>query len=472
MALSVTVYKFPKKINSTKLPEIGTPQYTFDMTLLKDSCDMFAPTLQWNQGLTSFPFVPNYVYIPLFERYYFINSVTWKDGIWTFQCVVDVLASFKTQIGQQSLYVLRSASSYDTKILDTTYIATSQTTFDINQLSSPWETTDLESGKYIVGVAGQSTTYYVFSYAALDLFLGYLFSDAYADDVVSGWATAFPELKAMLNPLQFITSILWIPHPLTGFGTSVSTIRVGWADVGVVAKKVDGAGLVFFGGAFTPVRHPQAVTRGEYLNNAPYSDYTLFYPPFGKLQIDPNEVANNMEIGTLVNLDLRTGEGTLTVFDDEGVIISWVHSQVGINYQVSQVVNRSGFGLGQMAGMAGSAVGLGASLATGNLAGGIGAVSGISSGLGDFAQSKVPSANTIGSNGGMNALRGLPTLQSEFKTIVDEDITHRGRPLCKVRTINTLSGFIQVDKADVSISTASGEQEQIRSYMEGGFYYE
>ena len=79
---------------------------------------------------------------------------------------------------------------------------------------------------------------------------------------------------------------------------------------------------------------------------------------------------------------------------------------------------------------------------------------------------------SVGTNGGVNNLFGVITIQSEFKLLVNEDITRKGRPLCAIRTINTLSGFIQVDKADIDIATAEGEQEEIRSYMEGGFYYE
>ena len=56
--------------------------------------------------------------------------------------------------------------------------------------------------------------------------------------------------------------------------------------------------------------------------------------------------------------------------------------------------------------------------------------------------------------------------------LVDEDNENRGRPLCKVRTINTLSGYILVTDADIEIAAMEAEQQEIRSYMEGGFFYE
>jgi hypothetical protein len=98
----------------------------------------------------------------------------------------------------------------------------------------------------------------------------------------------------------------------------------------------------------------------------------------------------------------------------------------------------------------------------------VGSIGGIENGL----RSKIPSARTIGGTGSINSLIGTPTLYSQFAKIVDEDFNRRGRPLCAVRTINTLSGYIQTDKADISTTSTKAEQEQIRSYMEGGFYFE
>jgi len=72
----------------------------------------------------------------------------------------------------------------------------------------------------------------------------------------------------------------------------------------------------------------------------------------------------------------------------------------------------------------------------------------------------------------MNSLRGDVFLQCEFKLLVDESNQDRGRPLCKVRTISSLSGYIMVSDADIEISAMEAEQQEIRGYMEGGFFYE
>ena len=55
---------------------------------------------------------------------------------------------------------------------------------------------------------------------------------------------------------------------------------------------------------------------------------------------------------------------------------------------------------------------------------------------------------------------------------VDDDNTHNGRPLCDVRTISTLSGYMLIQDGDVTITGTSAEDSLIRSYLETGFYYE
>jgi hypothetical protein len=146
-------------------------------------------------------------------------------------------------------------------------------------------------------------------------------------------------------------------------------------------------------------------------------------------------------------------------------ILSWLHSQVGVAQQVSQIVNK-GYGFGNAFA---PALATSANIFAGNFAG---AAATIASEIGNAAASKIPSATTLGSNGGIDSLRGTPSLQYEFKLIVDEDNGHRGRPLCEMREISTLLGYIQVSKPTILAPTTKEEQEKIIDFMEGGFFNE
>ena len=63
-------------------------------------------------------------------------------------------------------------------------------------------------------------------------------------------------------------------------------------------------------------------------------------------------------------------------------------------------------------------------------------------------------------------------LAMRYQELVDENLTEIGRPLCKTKTINTLSGFLVCSGADCQISGTADEADKINGYMNGGFYYE
>lgn len=469
MSFEVKTYQFNKKVNSTKRPTAGSELATYEAIVLKDQCSILNPTIKINIGSTTTT-IPNYVHIPIWDRYYFVTNIEWQNGVWVLKLKVDTLASWRTSIGAQSLYVTRAAAEFDGQIMDNLYPAKSNPTYTNIINDTIWNTTDLTEGMFVVGIAGQNTTYYKFTYAALQVFLQYILGELYVADLTNDWSATYTSLNWEANALQFITSINWFPFlafPLN----DTSTVRVGFVDVPCVCGKVDGSGLVFVSLTLEPPKHPQAASRGEFLNNAPYSSYDLFYPPFGQIELDSTLIANSESVEFLVAVDLRTGKGTLSILDNTNTVLtSWVHAQISLPYQTTQIMTQGTTDLSKAMATAWSSL---PALATGNVAGAAaGLISGGLSAIGDYARGKIPSARTLGSNGGMNSLRGSITFQCEFKLLVDESNQDRGRPLCKVRTINSLSGYIQVSDADIEIAAMEAEQQEIRTYMEGGFFYE
>lgn len=454
---SVKLYNTDKKVNSTKIPSAIIETLSVE---LKDDCSKIAPIIlikSKDLGALSV----NYCYIEKFERYYFITNITWINGIWEVSLKVDVLASYKSQIATQTLYVERSYSDYDPQISDATYPAKSDNTETVITGNTFWTTDDLSNGMYVIGVAGQRTTYYSLYPSALSAFMAYLLGPLYANNLLTNWALIYPSLNYNANPLQFITSIMWFPFQ-TSTGTSVTSIRVGWVSVPTVAREVSGSGIIATVNTFSSLpRHPLE-SRGKYLNNAPYASYDIFYPPFGKIQIDPSFIANANSIALDCLVDMRTGEATLTIYDQATAYLhSWLTSQVGVNYQVSQVTNSKGaLGFGQLAD------------AVANVANGGGSYKGISGAVRNVAESKIPTMRSIGSTGSINSLRGNIQVIAEFANIIDEDREHRGRPLCELRTINTLNGFMVVSDASVEITALEQEVTEIIQLMEGGFYHE
>ena len=114
----VRFYTFTKKLNSTARP---TGTYTEYDCVIKTSSDVITPTIELQMGLTTNPSAFNYCYIPDYNRYYWVKDRTFFNHIWIATLNVDVLATWKPYIGNTDMYVLRSSTAYDGKILDTKY---------------------------------------------------------------------------------------------------------------------------------------------------------------------------------------------------------------------------------------------------------------------------------------------------------------------------------------------------------------
>jgi hypothetical protein len=116
MAITVTLYTLSKRENSTKQPSSGGTDYSCVMI---DDTSLMNPTFKLS--IATNPIGKNYCYVPDFNRYYFITDISTHQNFWYISCTCDVLASFKTEIGSGSHYVLRAAAEYDEYISDSFY---------------------------------------------------------------------------------------------------------------------------------------------------------------------------------------------------------------------------------------------------------------------------------------------------------------------------------------------------------------
>ena len=481
MAFPVEFFYFNKRMNSTAQPDTTGATY---QCLLKSPSSIVSPTLILQLPTGVNPSLYNYCYIDIYHRYYYVREMTFNDACWEIDLVVDPLASWKTNIGEYSGYILRSSSQYDGTIMDMTYPANSNIAKTIVTDDTGW-TTDITKGKFVVGIAGTSTQYYAFSYETFNGFLEELFSDDYADSLLGNkaWTDVFPELKAQSNPMQYITSVYWIPNVSVFIGTTTS-VKVGWVDVMASAMPIGGGTgalneTLMYTNSLNVPKHPQASSRGSYLNISPFSHYSLYYPSFGQFDLNASEVGNCSSISTRLIVDMRLGSAKLYIYGvqsgNDSVLLTQASGQIGIPFQISQIYN-VGFGASNIISAVG---GIAGSIAARNPAG---AIETAASAIGDAASSFIPSARTIGSNGsladlitytvgGLNESSDI-ILQGIFNEVVAEDFDHRGRPLCQVKQISSIPGFIMCADADIGIWGTVDEQQQIREYMEEGFFYE
>lgn len=466
MAFNVRFYNFQKETNSTEQPEPlkpATTRVTYQCVAL-DDMSMQTPVIKVLIGMDA-DIDFNYMYVAAFNRYYWIVDWVYRDRCWYVYGRIDALATYRSQIGDMSVYVLRSAYEYDGTIQDNFYPIKAQWNFQQTALSSPWEYGSRESGCYSVGIisAGGVTNFWLMSRATLEEMMAFILSDQYASEVLTTLGiVAYPEAKAIIDPLQYIASVTWIPLPLGD--TLLTNIKIGYVvkalDVRYANPSVPHQVTLSFS---RPV-HPESGTRGNYMNINPYTRLSLFVPPFGVIDLDTTAAQAASSITAVIKVDMCLGNGAVEI-SAGNQMLSRVCGRVGMPVQLSQVI-APGYGL---LSAAGTAAGIAADIISGNYGG---AASALASGVGNAITGQIPSANTVGSVGSIDALTGTPKLQAVFGLPAADDLTHRGRPLCAVRVVKNVPGYLICADVDIHIAGAtSSEMDMIKSYMESGFYY-
>lgn len=468
MAFPVSLWKINKRENSTYRPSGSATTY---QCVSNADFDILNPDIPLNIGLAENPTAWNYAYIAAFNRYYFITDWRVQNGMWWCSLKCDVLASWRDEIGGQELYVDRSASAFDGNIVDTTYLATA----DFSVTSVPFTLTDADQhawktngtyadGTFIMGVIGKggAVNFWAFPYTHYLNFMKAVFNYDY------GFADE--QVKAVFNPIQYITSVIWVPFVYAGTGTV--NVDFGWWTIGDQASGAYalGAGAVHtFDVSVNLPKHPQN-TRGAWLNGSQFTRYKLKLPCYGMLDVQGFDMVDATSITISVDLDLSTGKAIAYVKPNTvSVNTQVVEFQAGVNVQVSQITSNMWSGLLNAAHQTGN---VGASIANSvagawnTIAGGVGSLLGIS---GMPFTDKVSTAGTTGS---MAATLIDGALIAVFQLLADENLPDRGRPLCKRRTVGDLTGFMQISDADISIPCTLSELAQIRGYMNGGFFYE
>ena len=469
--LAVNFYKFNKKENSTARPS-STPN-TFDCTILRGS-GVINPTIELDIGLTTNPSNWNYCYIPNFGRYYYITEWYYNEVIWTATLKVDVLATYKPDIGRTSLYVLRASAEYDGRVIDNLYPCKTECSYDTTSLTSPW--TNALNGMYVLGLVSTRGLFGSLTYVAMDRtqlqnFLSYLADNTVTENNDFDLTEMGKGLQlAIANPMQYIASVVFIPCSSVG-GVLMPGIPVFKYSVLSSCYIIHDPALTF---SYTMEvkKHPQTNTRGNYVNSAPYTKCTLMFPPFGVIDIDSSVICDVDSINLVVRLDIPTGLGILEIFAN-GILINKLEAQIGVPVELAQFSrDYVGSPLQSSLGAMFSMTGGGNMLTAGALGGALKGFTGKVSGIGNALETLGVRANTVGSGGSYSQLLENARLDFQFFEIVDDDISQNGRPLCKKRTPASLGGYMLIQDGDVPNSGTLDESIAIKNYLETGFYYE
>lgn len=470
MSFNVNLYNFTKKYNSTAQPAGSGTQFS---CVIKEPSGILNPTIVLDLGLTSSPASYNYAYISAFNRYYYIREWNFERGLWLAELEVDVLATYKTTIGASSLYMLRASNEKNGTVIDNLYPCKTGCDFVSTAITSPYDST----GCYVIGVVNKAGMYGSISYYALTRGNMATLLNGLLTDVVGSGSTplngfdlsdASLELQlSIVDPIQYIKSAIWLPVPvsnITSDQTETDLNVFNWTIPGVTAYRVSNPSIILRNN-IALTNHPDYSARGSYVNSKPYTLATLFMPPFGVIELDTSVTCNAASIDADIYLDANTGEGNL-VISANGIVINKLDAKVGVPIQIAQVARDYLGAVTSVANVIGGVMSGGAAGIAGAVAGGISAV-------GNAINSVTPRSNTIGSSGNFSVLTAkAPELDLQFFRPVDDDNTHNGRPLCAIRTVSTLGGYMLVQDGDVPINGTKQEAEEVQRFLESGFYYE
>ena len=496
MSMTIKLYSgFTKKKNSTKLP--GENATSIDLTgTLKEPCSVMSPVFKINRrSPDAVPCGYTYAYISKFNRYYFVQDVTWNEPFWEISLSLDVLGSHRTQIGASSQYVLRTnstGSDFNGLISDTMYpanndFASSQSVIQNNSFVS-----DISQGIYIVGIiSGDGTSngnpvgaisYYAMTASEFATLKSTLLSDsnlqAMGLETSGTWNMddmSKEIFKTMYNPFQYIASCMWFPITKSNIsGATHSGIKIGWWTYSSVAGSKVYAQTVTFNNSeqVTVPAHPQAATRGAYLNYAPYTRIQM-YGRFGSMPVDTSYVKAGYKINIGYTIDIITGQCRMWVSTWDPNLTSPTVTTIGertfmlgVPIQLAQIgVDYLGTTIAAIDTVA-NTVSAASRLDVG------GTISSAAHGIYNTLQSSMPQMSTSGSNGSFIAPFTNTTVVFHHYKIADEDIEHKGRPLCAIRTINTLSGYVLCADGEFDISCLNEERDMITGYLTSGFFWE
>lgn len=498
--MKVTIYPFSKANNSTARPSpiAGT---TYDC-VLKKNCGIMAPRIELDLGLTFNPAGYNYAFIDAFARYYFISEWVFEGGLWAAYLEEDTLSTWRNYIGVEPFYIVRSANKYDNAIVDDMYPTIPEPYISVSEATErPW-LPNLSSGYYVVGIINNSSSamgavgYYVFDNNEFRTLCSRLMSNTSWLDVpkeISQGGIDDGLLRTLFNPFQYVVSCKWFPFkPPTG--DSLSNLPYGWWSINNIScSRLSSQGTYIKEVNFKKIDHPQASTRGAYLNNGPFSEMMLSFYPFGDIVLDPSWFIQDKQITTITTVDCIAGNAIMDICrpgaDYPANIRKTVQADFGVNIQIAQIaVDRLQQAETVITGTAGVARDVLSTAAqvtnisnllnpvAGELnaaASGAQTVSTATHAIADGIRSSVPQMQTSGMNGSLAAFGEIPILRQTFYDLGgSEDLPNTGRPYCRVDTPANVKGYMVCRNAHVTFPGTINELSAVKAYLESGFYYE
>ena len=469
---TVTLYSFQKRHNSTLQPSGAGVEL---------NCELKQPTSYKNPTFTFFvedAFPWNYLQWD--SWYYFITDViSVRNDIFEVHCKLDVLATYKTEIGQTSAFVLYDTAP-NSEIVDSRLSQITSATHTVN-------TATLEFGlgyTVMLGIVGKdSTNVWGVTPAQASQLLnsinnwmdndlnfeipsgGYSFSDwdDAVNDVVEFLIQFFRQFIATGKAPDCIKSALLLPLPASEFNGTSATIYLGEYDTNHNGTKISQTAV-----AVSSVDVAIPWQSSDWRRNDAYTKIYVGLPYIGVVSYPASQLVGYTSLNVTYRISVN-GSITCAVAAG-GQRLGYYSGNCASGYMVGASNVNPIQGMGAIVGGAGAAAGV-AAAASGAVALGIGAAGIL--GMINGAQA-LPTC--VGGVGGGAYADGwtVSCIVTYHNTNVEPSSVAGaiGTPTMAVKTIGTLTGFIQTREASVNASCYEDVRREINQLLDGGIFYE
>lgn len=478
MSLTLTLYKFSKRQNSTAVPPAsGGTEVSID---LKDQTQILTPTfiLHW----TSYP---DYNYCEFMGRYYFISTIeSIRNDIWSLSCSVDLLATYKSEIQATSAFVAYDTAA-NTEISDHRLsVKTTQTTV----VNSDSFSTIGSGACAILSITGEgSTSSWAMSVSdardilnTMDNWMdgsdiapippgGSLDVMEAIDTFVDSFVKVCRQLLASGKVSDCIKSARICPWPASICGDAGSNIKLGQYGSGKSGYKVDP-----IHGKITDtcvISIPWQAT--DWRRNSPYHELYLYIPYIGVISLSPSDLIGESQIFVNAHVYLSTGDTSITVRTASRQIAQY-NTNLSAPFEIgaSNATPAAAFSSGAAAigGTIASVFTGGAAAVAAGIAAGSSAIQGVTNNI-----QGMPSSIGGNAGGAVFAVGNTCYLVSVFhdtNVLPDSVSAVIGTPANEVKSLSGLSGYVETRCASVSGDMLESERTQLNKLLDGGIYIE
>ena len=440
---------FTKKRDSTKRPS-GVP-HVVEVSLKRET-SMTNPTLI----MTIDNEVYNYLWIPDWGRYYFIDDIVYgNSNLCELRCTLDILATYKDDISNYVGFVERTSHPdwYNTDINDNAISVEDV----VEYMDSESTYCNISNGLlYIVRIIGRGTTNGIGTFVMNRSQMQKIFSSLWGDvdnGSVTGDIIDFLQLY-ISNPSQYIVGCYSSPIGASVYAnnTSNETVFLGGHETDLKLDRINN-GQVIVESNLT-LRKPASLYSDFRKTDPTFSQYTIYIPTIGTFPLSADIMDSTLTMD--ISADLISGD-LFFKLKANGHPVATYKSSCYSSMSIGTLNSANGVVAGTMQ--------AGVSLLTANP---VGLIQGAQSAFS-------PTPSVIGSQGGTGCvslaneivISCLQKRSAEFPTMV------YGRPCCRNMALSQLSGhYIKCANSSIDIAGTESDKNAVNSYLDSGFYLE